>query len=269
MRYVIFGDMHGEDPRPLAEVLEPDDVIICLGDFDQTSVIHGFLEMSEGYKTIVVPGNHDYGILHYSDDVAIHSETLESQGKTTKQLHEELVADPVALDFMKRIIGETRYTLSLGDFEIFRTLVMHGALAGSFRVATEDAPDGLKVIKSRDRANVEKQRILSKWLFHFPNEMLDTWIRILDQVDVRENFERMYVEGIAVMIRGHDHFPSYATMDNEHEVKADYDIPTGTGYEMRGRLLHLINPGAWYNRRYAIIEPRDQFLSLDFFELPR
>ena len=50
-----------------------------------------------------MPGNHDYAILMGQ---SIWSEAMEAQGKTAEQLHKELLADRVALAYVRRLVDQ-------------------------------------------------------------------------------------------------------------------------------------------------------------------
>ena len=85
MRYLVFGDMHGREVNELENLVDSEgiDSFICLGDFDQTKVIHSVMDFEQkfneaGKNSIVVPGNHDYAVFYNS---SISSNTLFKQGK--------------------------------------------------------------------------------------------------------------------------------------------------------------------------------------------
>ena len=62
MRYLLFTDLHGKDPRHLLKTfLEYDvDEGIFLGDIDRGKTLDFLVELSEKVNLQILPGNHDY-----------------------------------------------------------------------------------------------------------------------------------------------------------------------------------------------------------------
>lgn len=195
MKYAIFGDMHGKDISALESALDNinPDTIICLGDFDQTKIIHQFMDMEKRYldkgkEVIKVPGNHDHALL---TGLEIHSGTIYSQGTSDIELEYELFADPVAREYTKSLLNPkdlkiinnmARTVLDSKTFgKDYKTIIMHGAYDGDL-----SAYEGC------------------------PAEIRNLWARLLSKEDHKRNFKAMESNGYNVMIRGHDHKPYYA-----------------------------------------------------------
>jgi predicted phosphodiesterase len=237
MRYGIVGDVHGMELNELDEALtfENPDVLICTGDFDRTRAVRQFMGLEEkflmaGKKVIKVPGNHDHAILN---NIGINSGTLRRQGKTSEELHAELMKDPVALKYIKDLVEseDPRYTnnrvrISLDGSEDFRTVIMHGAYDGYL-------PEG------------------------YPEGTADLWTRLRTEEDYGKNFEAMDKKGYKVMIRGHDHKASYVYDDSVKGIVAYTPKGDGAAFRLLGHRKHVINSGALSDGFFAMIDTED------------
>ena len=81
MRLVAVSDIHGKPLKGLEQqvlsALKPD-LVLFLGDYDQTRTIREIMELGERYSIKVVPGNHEYAIYHGEP---ISSGSMRKQGK--------------------------------------------------------------------------------------------------------------------------------------------------------------------------------------------
>jgi predicted phosphodiesterase len=241
MRYAIFGDMHGTELKDLEIALshENPDVLVCTGDFDQTRVVHQFIDLERAYKklgkeVIRVPGNHDHAIL---TNLPIRSGTLRRQGRESWELHEDLMKDPVAKDYIDNLVNsrDSRYInnrvrifLDEGRFgKEYQTIVIHGAYDGSL----DSYPD-------------------------CPPEIRDLWMRLRNKEDHKRNFEVMKKKGYKAMIRGHDHHPVYVYEDGQKGIVEYIPEPGNSAYSLFKHRTHTINPGALFDGIFAIIDTR-------------
>lgn len=238
MKWAIFGDIHGRSLKELEDALDIENpgMLICTGDFDDTRSINQFIELENKYKekgkeVVKVPGNHDYAILNNQE---ISSGTLGMQGKTIGELHNELINDKIAYDYIKQLIisenpnhtkNRARDFLDADKFgEDYQTIIIHGAYDGN--------------------------------LFSFPNcpdNLKDVWMRLNDSEDYSKNFNEMSKEGDKIMIRGHDHHPIYVCHDPVKGIK-EYIPENKSSFKLFKNLQHVINPGALFNGNFATID---------------
>jgi len=243
MNYVIIGDLHGTDLSSFEMVLyrENPDVLICLGDFDQTKTIHQFMGLekrllSSGIKVIKVPGNHDHAIFY---NLPIYSGTLQKQGKTSGELHLELMADPIAKGYIENLVNSgfsgctknrVRIFLDKEKFgEEYPTIIVHGGLDGNLR-----SYPGC------------------------PERIADLWYRLECEEDYRKNFDAMGEKGYKVMIRGHDHEPAYVYYDPNKGIVLYRPKNDGDSYRLFKHRQHTINPGALFDGWFALINTNVQ-----------
>jgi predicted phosphodiesterase len=231
MKYFIFGDSHGKDMQKLetALLIENPDSLICLGDFDQVKTIRDFMNIEKGFlekgkEVIKVPGNHDYAILN---NQSIKSSALNAKGKTPYQIHQELLRDKEAYDYLSNLVNSdfiVRGFLDKNKFgDKYRFVVMHGAYSGDH----SDYPN-------------------------CPKELEALWNKLVSEKDFSPNFNEMKKRGEKIMIRGHDHFPIHGIRDSNGE-----DITTtsdGDKYELSEDKEHIINPGAFLFGHFATID---------------
>ncbi|MGC8940635.1 MAG: metallophosphoesterase family protein [Candidatus Nanoarchaeia archaeon] len=246
MKYAIFGDLHGTELNGLEKVLafQNVDVLICLGDFDQTKTIHQFRDLEKKYLSaeklvIKVPGNHDHAILN---DLRMASEVLKRQGKTRFELYYELISDPVAKEYINKLVNsQDQYAIFLDKDKFgkdYPTIIIHGACDGDLS-SYPGCPEKIK----------------------------DLWFRLKTENDHRKNFEVMDKKGYKVMIRGHDHEPSYTYCDPEKGIVTR--IPeSGSVYLLLKHRKHTINPGALLDGWFATIDTRSlNFPMLEYHKL--
>lgn len=231
MKYMIFGDIHGQNMKRLEKsiLVENPDSLICLGDFDQIEAIREFMNIEkefvkQGKEVIKVPGNHDYALLYNQQ---INSGLLNSKGKNIYFLHGELSEDKNAKNYISKLV-ESGYLVrgfldkdKFGDKYPFVTV--HGGYAGD--------------ISSCGNC-IEEEKLL--------------WNRMISDEDFKQNLIELKKRGEKIMIRGHDHIPVYTRMDSD---KPDI-TPTLEGQEfiLSPDKEHIINPGAFFYKYFATID---------------
>lgn len=231
MKYLIFGDVHGQDMKRLEKSLlvENPDTLICLADFDQIYSIRQFMEIEEEYlkkgkEVIKVPGNHDYALVH---NQSINSWKLNSKGKSIYFLHGELNEDKKAKEYLSKLVNSEFIVKGFLDKNKFNEeypfVVVHGGYSGDI---------------SNYRNCPEKEQPL--------------WNRMIEEEDFKQNLIELKKRNEKVMIRGHDHIPTYTTMNSN---KVDI-TPTIEGQEfmLSPDKEHIINPGAFFYRYFATID---------------
>jgi predicted phosphodiesterase len=237
MRYALLTDIHGRElSNFIDEMQEFDpDVLICLGDFDQVPTIHQYLDYKErleaqGKTVITLPGNHDHCILN---DIEMYSPTLSDQRKQYWELRDELRQDPRALEFISSLFEREREFPLRESIQLvpgvvgenFNTILMHGAIKGS---CVDDVEEEVTDLWNR-----------LEWVGHsYPNH------RAMEQL------------GLDVMIRGHDHRPTYDTfLDREGKR---YTPHPGDKFVLVGGMAHIITIGAYFDGWYATIDTQFQ-----------
>jgi len=241
MKYALIGDVHGTELRDLESALhyENPDVLICTGDFDQTRTIHQFIELERNYEragksVIKVPGNHDHAILNNFD---ISSGALRKQGKTSRELHNELMSDNAAYHYIDGLVNSKDPRCTNNRVKIFldenrfgkeyKTVIVHGAYDGDL----SSFPD-------------------------CPSRIRDLWLRLRTPEDHADNFRAMAEKGYKVMVRGHDHEAVYAYNDPIKGVVIRKPKENASSFRLLRHRQHTINPGALFNGRFAIIDTR-------------
>jgi len=255
MKYVIIGDLHGADLWPLEQALNVigPDCLICTGDFDRAHTIRQFKNLenkylNKGKSVFKVPGNHDHAILN---NMNIQSGTLMEQCKTSQELHIELIRDRDARKYLDELVNSknpeyvnSRIKTSLDEERFgknYPTIIMHGAYAGN--------------------------------LLYFPNcpqNMQDFWTRLITNADHEKNFRVMKIRGYNVMIRGHDHDPSYVYNDLKKGVCVHSPKADGFVYRLFENRQHTINPGALAEGFLAIIDTQvkgEKVPTLQYFKI--
>lgn len=237
MIYTLIGDLHGADLIAFCGELEKrgTDALICTGDFDQTSTIHQYMDLeaklkAAGKEVITVPGNHDQAILTGLD---ILSGTLDSQGKTSHQLHRELMDDKTATDYLDNLCDPEKLfrngiRMCLDKDRLGRqypALILHGALAGDISC-----------------------------YYDCPFQIATLWMRQIYRHDFRRNLSEMKAEGLKVMIKGHDHEPVYACSHPTKGTIIFSPLPNISEYRLYRLMSHTINPGALYDGYFATID---------------
>ena len=239
MKYTIIGDLHGTELGDLEKVLsfEKPDFLICTGDFDQIKTIHQFKDLEKAYqkkgiKVIKVPGNHDHAILK---NIPITSGTLRQQGKTCSGLHQELMNDPIAKQYIDELVNSknprdtnNRVKIFLDEDKFgkkYPTIIIHGAYKGD----------------------------LSSF-FDCPLEAIDLWMRLTTIGDYSRNFDAMEEKGEKIMIRGHDHYAIYVYQDPHKGIITHKPKVNGSTYHLFKNRKHVINPGALFDGLFATID---------------
>jgi len=236
MKYVLIGDLHGTELGDLEMALsfEDIDVLVCTGDFDQVKTIRQFMDLEEKYqragkKVIKVPGNHDHAILN---NLGITSGTLNKQGKTSSELHNELISNSIAHKYIEKLVNprnnEAEFFLDESRYgKEFKTIVMHGAYDGD----------------------------LSGY-FNCPEDIKNLWFRLETEEDYAKNFDIMNKENknYKIMIRRHNHNADYVYNDSENGIISHTPENGGEVYRLLKNRQYIINPGALFNGFFAIID---------------
>ena len=242
MKYLVFGDIHGKRSGELEGIINAEkiDSLICLGDFDQVKAIRSFMDLEKKFikeekPIIVVPGNHDYAVFHNDH---IHSRTLEKQGKSISELHSELQEDSIAKEYIFNLINRKSNGIETKIGLNHSTYVVHGGLDGN-----------------------------SFSYLDCPKNIEDLWFRVnWGQVDYPKNFKKMEEKGYDILIRGHDHQRMYG-----FEVESGYleslFVTEGGKFELVDSKRHVINPGAWFEGDYLIIDDSEKNITLDYKNL--
>lgn len=232
MRYLVVTDIHGKLLEKLNPVIDDGiDSLICLGDFDQVRSIRSFMDLQarleqEGKQVITVPGNHDYAVAFCQD---ISSGTLRAQKKEIYQLHEELNSDELALRFIFDLFGKTNGK-ELRLNKDFNAYVVHGGLNGDMYSFPE-----------------------------CPDKIRDLWYRLENEYHHRINFRAMEEKGYNVMIRGHDHERSCVSFFDGIVKNIHQRLVV-----LNPEILYTLNPGAWYNSNYLVIDCSKEQSFVDF-----
>ncbi|MCK4635102.1 MAG: metallophosphoesterase [Candidatus Aenigmarchaeota archaeon] len=256
MKYFIAGDFHGSNLEGLEfeiEKIDPD-VAIFTGDYDQVKTIHQARAIQKdlkrkGKKVVNVPGNHDEAILN---DMSIWSGTLRRQGKTSEELHEELMQDKEAKDFIDGLVNSkipgytnnrVRIHLDEEQFgDLYQTIVIHGGYDGSLR----------------------------SWP-NCPEEIKNLWVRLNNQFDHKKNFDVMESKEYKVMLRGHDHEPSYTYNDPKKGIVTYEPKGEGDFYRLFEHRQHTITPGAFFDGWFALIDtkrPGEKVPTVEYRKMP-
>jgi predicted phosphodiesterase len=244
MKYMIFGDFHGKDLKKLEKALliENPDALMFLGDSDQVKTIRQFMDIEKEYlkngkEVIKVPGNHDYAILK---NEPILSSTLKTKGKTSYQIHQELLRDKEAYNYLYNLVNSDFFARGFLDKdklnERFPFVVVHGGYFGD----SSKYPD-------------------------CPEEIKPLWNRLISEEDFHLNFNALKEKKEKIMIRGHDHFPNYAVRDSKGE-----DInPTSDGkkYDLFEDKEHIINPGAFFYGDFATIDTSNKIPFVEYHHI--
>lgn len=225
MRIVIVSDIHGESlDRLESQVLRSfmPDLVLCLGDFDQTRTIREVMELQKRYRMEVVPGNHEHAIYH---GIPITSDAMRKQGKSFHDLYQELHSDPLAESYVEGLLRTPKKEMILDRDRfggIYRTIIIHGALGGDLM------------------SNPDAQRIEA-----------ELWYRLRSERDHAKNFAVMEKQNFRVMLRGHDAEQTYAYRDPQKGI-AIYE--GGRDYRLFPHRLHTITVGDYFDGHYALLD---------------
>lgn len=230
MKYLIFGDIHGKDLKKLEKTIlvEKPDTLICLGDFDQVKSIREFMDiekslLNQGKKVIKVPGNHDYAVLN---NLGINSGTMQLQGKTTYELHNDFKKDEKAREYLFKLVNSDLFARGFLNKEKYGKkypfVVVHGGYGGK------------------------------NGCYSCIDELKPMWYRMKDEEDITINFRELNKRDEKIMIRGHDHFPAFSTWINGH---GNFEVPVrGSKFNIPEKGMTIITPGAYFYRDYAVID---------------
>lgn len=233
MKLVIVSDIHGATFEPLEELvlkIEKPDVVIVLGDFDQTRSIQSLIDLSKRYKVMVIPGNHDHAVFYGEP---IYSRNMQRQGKDYRQLHSELMADPVSKDFLEKLLqpesAMQRIWLDQEKYvDTYPTLLVHAGLAGNLR----SYPD-------------------------CPQDQRHLWYRLTSEGNYEDNFLAMKSQRSKVMVRGHD---ATSVCSVRYFSNGDPTIRRPTNKMVRilpdKDILYTITVGDYIDGNYAVIDTR-------------
>jgi predicted phosphodiesterase len=238
MKYAIFGDIHGEELKDLESAVQSEnpDSVICTGDFDQIKTIHQVRKFEEnckkaGKEFIKVPGNHDHAILN---GIPINSKALQKYGKSSLELHGDLMSDPIAFKYLSDLVNSKNPEYTVNRIKIlldenkletaYPTIITHGGYDGDLSSFPE-CPDKIK----------------------------NLWVRLRTPEDHKKNFEIMKNKGYKIMLRGHDHVPSYAYNDLEKGIVI-YNTKKDDRYKLFLNRQHTITPGALSEGHFAVVD---------------
>jgi hypothetical protein len=87
----------------------------------------------------------------------------------------------------------------------------------------------------------------------YQGEPADLWTRLRTPSDHAANFKAMEKSDYRIMIRGHDHSPVYTYKDPVKGIKS-YDGDDDAKFRLFENRLHTINPGAYFEGYFAIID---------------
>jgi len=239
MKYLIFGDIHSAELTELDNIIqfENPQVVLNTGDVDSISTIHELIDLEkkcvdQGKEFIKVCGNHEYSIFH--NDVNLSSEELDILGKSSEELHKELMKDMVAKNYIEEMLNRTEnisgrifYLDSKKYRERYPTILVHGALKGN--------------------------------LSSYPNCPMDIrniWTRLEHTADYKKNFEAMKEKGLKIMIRGNDHNPAYAYTFQEYKKfsMTRKMAKHNDSFRLSRSYMHVIEPGSITQNTCAIID---------------
>ena len=244
MKAILFGDVHGYPLNHLKNFIniENIDYLICTGDFDQIKTLREFMEIenefiSLGKSTILVPGSHDYAVLHNID---LHSGTLDRQSTSIQKLHEELMTNKKELEYMNKLMATNKNsflpyskTIKLKDIN---TIVTHAGYTGPMR---------------------------SHLSCLYENRGL--WVRLDTKEHYEDNFREMFKNSNQLMIRGHDHHQK--TFEMGFEEKGRFLDISKKIYIDFSKNKYILNPGALFNGDFAIMDFKDNYTSLEYKKL--
>lgn len=214
MKYLIFGDIHGR-------TIEPLESIILHEKPGEVLCLGDFDEPRIINQYLDIMKKHEKikfrTVPGNHDDCVYYDKSLYSGtlDKIGKTCH------GLHLELMQDEVAKG-FIENLLKEESFRihlrktlpTLVIHGALAG---------------------------------YSHGTNQTI--WTRLISEEHRKANFRKMAEQGIKVMIRGHDHEASYSC---EGDVDEMHGHP-GDSFDIRPDVAQVINPGPWFDGRYAMI----------------
>jgi hypothetical protein len=163
---------------------------------------------------------------------------LEKQGKSISELHSELQEDSIAKEYIFNLINRKSNGIETKIGLNHSTYVVHGGLDGN-----------------------------SFSYLDCPKNIEDLWFRVnWGQVDYPKNFKKMEEKGYDILIRGHDHQRMYG-----FEVESGYSeslfVTEGGKFELVDSKRHVINPGAWFEGDYLIIDDSEKNITLDYKNL--
>lgn len=233
MLYIIFGDLHGRSITDIEKYIAKADMIICTGDFDETRTIQEIQEIKK--PTIVVPGNHDDAILA---GLNISSGILRERGRTASELHQNLIRDENARIYIEGLLENPIGYLCIDPDrfgEKYKAIVVHGGLSGNLRSCPDCSPN---------------KQIL--------------WHRLESKIDYRNNFIHTLMP--LIMIRGHDHNPTYAYYDENGVTIIKNPSPF---YRLDPNKKHIITPGAFYYGYFAVLGtyPHEPYPIVAFYKI--
>ncbi|MEM5797907.1 MAG: metallophosphoesterase family protein [Candidatus Aenigmatarchaeota archaeon] len=272
MRYLIFGDIHGKHLDVLEKTLnsEKPDMIICLGDFDNTDVVRQWIKIQKNYPALTVPGNHDHAILKAIPIwTSIWDVSEDEAEEYTQKLHEDLHSDKECLNFIKSLIyGKTESKEDNAEYFIFNQVSEDLKRFENILFSDKEYSNFIKTgVYKRTYMLERKIRIgnkntvvvhggfagdINSWS-ECPEEYRPLWYRIREIQHAKENFEEMEKRGYELMIRGHDHMQQCIAKIGNNIINFEGNISFCTIEEG----LYIINPGAYFDGDYAIMDVKD------------
>ncbi len=231
--------------------------IICLGDFDTTKAVHEARSLLKKYGGIAVPGNHDEMI--FDQHVDFFSGTF-GPGRTPFTCIQEFSKDKIARTYLEHLIYGESEKLKLLELlsEKEKKHTPQDRLNAQIRLLPIHS---VSETASHNNAAVVHGGFAgqaSSIGAYSGEEHGRLWYRIYDGNGVlsdsyaEQNFEKMKELGVNILIRGHDHVQSYAYKRQNNSI----DARSGrvSGYNLLPARMHIINPGAYYDGEYAIID---------------
>jgi len=155
------------------------------------------------------------------------------QDKTVFDLFSELHNDSEAKEYISYLLNKNHGVET--KFGNHPSYVVHGGLAGN---------------------------LMS--YFRCPVEIEDLWFRIDYGIwDYPKNFMKMKENGYNILLRGHDHHRMYGYEVSGNNSISEF-VTNGGKVELKDSKRHVINPGAWFNGDYLIIDDSSDKLVLDY-----
>jgi predicted phosphodiesterase len=223
MEFVILGDIHGRTLSPFEEYLDAErpERVYCTADFDLKESYREFLDITDDYRTEIVPGNHEHAAKEALD---LRSDSLNEIGIEAQELAEAW-QDSEYHDLLERVDDPRKQT---HQFELNEqnAVLIHGALAG-------DTSDFRKCPENREFMWNRLQADMEPLNFSGPN------------TDYHEaNFDQMEDMRYNVMFRSHDHKPE-VTYRKPGRGVVTLEPNDGSTFVMRKERPYTVTTGAW------------------------
>jgi len=226
----VVTDFHSVDEKKVSDVINAMDpsILHSLGDMDRTETIEWWerekrkkWEFDNKIKVYNIVGDHELNITHDLDE--IRSAEIEAQGGF-KYLVDKLKKDHIeksekvkkARIFGGKLTGKkdllTAYTFlkNLLDYEKHSETYLGNKLFLGKDLRIQEEPEDDTLYQLRFIHGALDSCYSNDELEYMGN----LWNRLLSFEDYVLNFEKMIENGDDIMIRGHDHKPAYAYLDD-------------------------------------------------------